>query len=130
MIPEMSSGNTSNSTSSMNFLVMVNLNKHFLVTCKFALLTIQPKGYGLWWGTVSRLSFLTKSSEIKFDYDPLSNNASIFVWFEITLTWNNSILDSSFGVLLWLYEELVLPIVSFPFVTVGWFNGMLNPLSF
>ena len=45
MIPEMSSGTTSNSTSSMNFSAMENLNKNFLVTCKFALLTIQPNGY-------------------------------------------------------------------------------------
>ena len=43
MIPEMSSGTTSNLTSSINFLVMENLNKHFLLTSKFTLMTIQPK---------------------------------------------------------------------------------------
>ena len=47
MILEMSSGTTSNSTLSMQFSVMEKLKKNFLVTCKFALLTIQPNGYGL-----------------------------------------------------------------------------------
>ena len=82
----MSSGTTSNSTMSTKLAVIANLNIHFRVTSRFASLQIQPNGYGFGCGMVSSLSFLMKSSEIKFACDPLSNNVSILICLDMTAT--------------------------------------------
>ena len=94
-IPDISSDTTSSSTSSRNFELMVNLSKHFLVTCKFEFLQIQPKGYGLGCLIVSRPNYLRKSLEIKLACDPISKSVSILVCLETTLIWKISILVSS-----------------------------------
>ena len=103
--------------------VIVKHNMHFFETYKFSFLQIQPSRYGFGCGIVSRLSFMTKSSEINFSCDPLSNNVSISVCLDMTLTWNNSIFSSSFGAFMWQFDVLVLGLVSiyFPFM---FFNPM------
>ena len=99
----------------MKCAVIVKRNMHFFETCKFASLQIQPSGYGFGCGMVSRLSFLTKSLDIKFSCEPLSNNVSTLVCLEMTLTWNSSILLSSLGAYMWQLEILELDLVSFSF---------------
>ena len=97
---------------SKKLAVIANLNIHFFETCRFASLQIQPNGYGFGCGMVSRLIFLTKYSDINFACDPLLNNVSIFVCLDMTLTWNSSIISSSFGVFMWQFDVLVLGFVS------------------
>ena len=73
---------------------------------------------------VSRLIFLTKSSEINFSCDPLSKSVSILVCLDMTLTWNSFILSSSFGVFMWQFDVLVLGLVSIYFLFM-FFNPMV-----
>ena len=51
--------------------------------------------------------FLTKSSEIKLAWEPLSNSVSILVCLETTLIWKSSFIVSSSWVTLEQLEELV-----------------------
>jgi hypothetical protein len=94
-MPDISSGTTSKSTSSINFEAITNLTLHCLVTLSFSLSHTQPRGLGFGCGFITRSIFLTSSSDINFTWEPVSNGVSILVCLDTTHILNNSFLFHS-----------------------------------